>query len=215
MHPLCTFLMEMPRWLRLFAADEEGDCLEFADKLYIGPSIRNRKDRIVSRVKQGKMILSLYCITKAKNSIDLYDIYNYHELRQSYYQKHPGDCYRSCRFERRSNRDCSTYDPEINLNFEESHMLAILLFLLKLIGILLLVIIGILLVILLSILFVPIRYRLDGTFLEEKKKGEVQIRWGGPFFLAKAGYEYGDDFFYFIRICGLLIFASGDRKTVF
>ena len=43
-------LMEMPRWLRLFAADEEGDCLEFADKLYIGPSIRNRKDRIVSRV---------------------------------------------------------------------------------------------------------------------------------------------------------------------
>ena len=79
-------------------------------------------------------------------------------------------------------------------------MLAILLFLLKLIGILLLVIIGILLVILLSILFVPIRYRLDGTFLEEKKKGEVQIRWGGPFFLAKAGYEYGDDFFYFIRI---------------
>ncbi len=82
-------LMEMPRWLRLFAADEEGDCLEFADKLYIGPSIRNRKDRIVSRVKQGKMILSLYCITKAKNSIDLYDIYNYHELRQSYYQKHP------------------------------------------------------------------------------------------------------------------------------
>lgn len=94
-------------------------------------------------------------------------------------------------------------------------MLAILLFLLKLIGLLLLVIIGILLVILLSILFVPIRYRLDGTFLEEKKKGEVQIRWGGPFFLAKAGYEYGDDFFYFIRICGLLIFASGDRKTVF
>jgi hypothetical protein len=63
--------------------------VEFADKLYIGPSIRHRKDRILERMEQKKMIVSLYCITNAGNSVDLYDIYPYHELRQDYYREHP------------------------------------------------------------------------------------------------------------------------------
>ncbi|MEE1314106.1 MAG: hypothetical protein UHS41_10365 [Lachnospiraceae bacterium] len=63
--------------------------MEFADKLYIGPSIRNKKDRIIERIMQGKMVFSVYCITEAANSNDLYDIYAYHELRQSYYQTYP------------------------------------------------------------------------------------------------------------------------------
>lgn len=60
----------------------EGDVVEFAKKLYIGPSIKHRKDRILERMEQGKFIASLYCITKAGNCVDLYDIYSYYELRQ-------------------------------------------------------------------------------------------------------------------------------------
>jgi len=40
-------------------------------------------------MEQGKMVVSLYCIARAANQIDLYDIYSYHELRQDYYKKHP------------------------------------------------------------------------------------------------------------------------------
>ncbi|MDO4943029.1 MAG: hypothetical protein Q4E73_09390 [Lachnospiraceae bacterium] len=61
--------------------------MEFAEKLYIGPSIRHRQERILSRMEQGKMVVSLYCITKAMNQTDLYDIYSYHELRQKYYKE--------------------------------------------------------------------------------------------------------------------------------
>lgn len=63
--------------------------MEFAQKLYIGPSIYHKKERIFERIEQGKVILSLYCITKAGNSIDLYDIYSYRELKQDYYKQHP------------------------------------------------------------------------------------------------------------------------------
>lgn len=94
-------------------------------------------------------------------------------------------------------------------------MLSIVLFILKFIGITLLVILGILLLIIASVLFVPIRYRLDGVFLDEKKRGEVQISWAGPVVKAKAGYEYGKEFFYFIRILGITMLANGDQKTIF
>lgn len=63
--------------------------MEFANHVYIGTSIRNRAERIMDRMKDGKMLLSVYCITEAGNSTDLYDIYNYHELRQDYYKEHP------------------------------------------------------------------------------------------------------------------------------
>lgn len=94
-------------------------------------------------------------------------------------------------------------------------MLSIVLFILKFIGITLLVILGIVLLIIASVLFVPIRYRLDGAFLDEKKRGEVQVSWAGPVIKAKAGYEYGKEFFYFIRILGITMLASGDQKTIF
>lgn len=61
----------------------------FADELYIGDSIRRRKERVVERMKQGKFVYSIYCVTKASNGRDLYDIYRYEELRQPYYKKHP------------------------------------------------------------------------------------------------------------------------------
>lgn len=62
--------------------------MEFAEKLYIGPSIRHRRERILNRIEQDRMIVSLYCITRAMNQTDLYDIYSYHELRQKYYKEH-------------------------------------------------------------------------------------------------------------------------------
>jgi hypothetical protein len=63
--------------------------MEFAEKLYIGLSIRKKRERVIERMEQGKMLLSIYCVTKASNPNDLYDIYSYHELRQSYYKEHP------------------------------------------------------------------------------------------------------------------------------
>lgn len=63
--------------------------MEFANRLYIGTSIRHRAERIIDRMKQGKVVISVYCITEAGNSTDLFDIYHYHELRQEYYKEHP------------------------------------------------------------------------------------------------------------------------------
>ena len=53
-------------------------------------------------------------------------------------------------------------------------MVAIVLGILKIIGILLLVILGLLLFVIISVLFVPLRYRAEGSFYE-KLKGSASV----------------------------------------
>lgn len=55
-------------------------------------------------------------------------------------------------------------------------MVAIVLGILKMIGILLLVILGLLLFVIISVLFVPLRYRAEGSFYE-KLKGSASVSW--------------------------------------
>ena len=55
--------------------------------------------------------------------------------------------------------------------------MAVVLTILKILGIVLLCIIGLLLLILLMVLFIPIRYKLQGQYTEEAVGGDVNVRW--------------------------------------
>lgn len=61
--------------------------MEFANHLYIGESVAARKEKIMERMKQGKVVFSVYCVTEAMNGKDLYDIYSAYEIRQPYYKE--------------------------------------------------------------------------------------------------------------------------------
>lgn len=107
-------------------------------------------------------------------------------------------------------------------------MLSIILIILKLIGIILLFILGILLLVICSVLLIPIRYRLNGYFLEDRKDLEISVLWAGIVFRAKAGFRLEDvdqdsekrlsaytrGIFYSVRILGLVLLTSEDRKTL-
>ncbi len=58
----------------------------FAEHLYVGESIQHKLERIRSKMEQNKFLMEIYCITKASNPHNLYDIYNYLEFRQPYYK---------------------------------------------------------------------------------------------------------------------------------
>lgn len=60
--------------------------MTISDKLYIGPSLKRREQRVLKKIAQGKPALCLYVITNAWNSKDLFDVYYYNELFQRFYQ---------------------------------------------------------------------------------------------------------------------------------
>ena len=70
--------------------------------------------------------------------------------------------------------------------------MAVVLTILKILGIILLCILGLLLLILLLVLFVPIRYRVQGQFTEEAKNADVKVRW--LFFRFLGSYVHGEGF---------------------
>ena len=55
--------------------------------------------------------------------------------------------------------------------------MAVVLTILKILGIILLCIIGLLLLLLILVLVVPIRYRVEGAFTEEQKFAKGKVRW--------------------------------------
>ena len=67
-------------------------------------------------------------------------------------------------------------------------MVAIVLGILKIIGILLLVILGLLLFVIISVLFVPLRYRAEGSFYE-KLKGSASVSWFLHLISLKISYD--------------------------
>jgi hypothetical protein len=60
-----------------------------------------------------------------------------------------------------------------------------------------------------------LRYQAEGSFHEKEKRAEALISWGLFVIRARAGYEYGKEFFYSLRILGFLILTSGEQKTIF
>ena len=67
-------------------------------------------------------------------------------------------------------------------------MVAIVLGILKIIGILLLVILGLFLFVIISVLFVPLRYRAEGSFYE-KLKGSASVSWFLHLIFLKISYD--------------------------
>ncbi len=61
--------------------------IRWADKLYLGDSIKGRKAKVMKAIEAGKLAFSVYCITYAVNPENLLDIINANELSFSYYQK--------------------------------------------------------------------------------------------------------------------------------
>lgn len=86
-------------------------------------------------------------------------------------------------------------------------MLAVLLFILKIIGILLLAILGLLLILLLLVLFVPVRYRIRASYKEEGKAA-VTITWLLHFLSVSAVYDKTLEIL--IKVLGFPLF-SGDK----
>lgn len=93
-------------------------------------------------------------------------------------------------------------------------MIAVLLGILKVIGILILILLGVALIIIAAILFVPIRYRISGAFSKEDYHMGGSVTWGGLIFRAKGSLKEEEGVFYQVRILGLTIAVSDERKTL-
>lgn len=87
-------------------------------------------------------------------------------------------------------------------------MVAIILTILKIIGIVLLVILCVALVLLLAVTFIPVRYKAKGTYQEK----EIQVRATATWFLhilsAAAIYQNGQPFHIYAKIFGIRIFDN-------
>lgn len=81
-------------------------------------------------------------------------------------------------------------------------MLPIILLLLKLFGLLILIVLGLLIAVILLVSFVPVRYRVEGSYME-KIKGELYLTWLLHILSVKVSYD--DDVIIRIRIFGIRI----------
>lgn len=88
-------------------------------------------------------------------------------------------------------------------------MLALILAVLKVIGIVLLVILCLILLIVAAVLFVPLRYKITGDYRgsPEKPTGEAFVSWLFGFIRAKAQYG-ADGFHYFVKILPFTILSD-------
>lgn len=77
------------------------------------------------------------------------------------------------------------------------------LFFLKLIGMLLLIALGILLTLILLVLFVPVHYRLSGSYTDETPDGTVRFTWLLHLVTAEVTYYHGVAVSGTLRILGI------------
>ncbi len=88
--------------------------------------------------------------------------------------------------------------------------MAILLMILKIIGIILLVILGLILLIILLVLFMPISYRISGVHNENDTKANVTVRY--MIVKALAGFEKGTGLDYKVKILFFQLFPKKEGK---
>lgn len=62
--------------------------MRFYKRLYVSPTIRKKKSQIVWKLKTGKTMPCIYCITLAQNQ-DMLEIYHNALLKQPYYKEQP------------------------------------------------------------------------------------------------------------------------------
>lgn len=90
-------------------------------------------------------------------------------------------------------------------------MLHIFLVIVKIIGIILAVLLGLLAVLVLCVLFLPVRYRVQGSY-HEKWEGKARISYLGP--LIWLSISYAETFTYRLRICGITVRSEDkDKKS--
>lgn len=87
----------------------------------------------------------------------------------------------------------------------------IVLLILKILGILLLVILGLLLFILLTVLFVPVRYRIQGLWKEEKW-ARVQVSWLLSLISFKGAYEIEKGLTGSLRVLWFKLWKTGEEE---
>lgn len=88
----------------------------------------------------------------------------------------------------------------------------IVLLILKILGILLLVILGLLLFILLTVLFVPVRYRIQGLWKEEKW-ARVQVSWLLSLISFKGAYEMEKGLTGSLRVLWFKLWKTGEEEN--
>ena len=54
---------------------------------YIGDTLQKNKDKVIRKMKKGKVILRLFCVTLPLGSHGLLEIYPYYELQQKWFQE--------------------------------------------------------------------------------------------------------------------------------
>ncbi len=52
------------------------------DQLYVGKSLQLKKDKIIRKMKKGKVVLRLFCVTLPLGSNGILELYSYTELLQ-------------------------------------------------------------------------------------------------------------------------------------
>lgn len=91
-------------------------------------------------------------------------------------------------------------------------MLAVLLNILKVIGIIILVVLGIIILLLFMILFIPIRYRAKGAYQEKKAFLQGRVTWFLHSVSVWAEYEYGQPFHMRVKILGIPVLDNQKPK---
>ncbi len=91
--------------------------------------------------------------------------------------------------------------------------MAILLTILKVIGIILLVILGIVLLLICLVLFVPVRYRIRGRFDDEEKRGTATVSWLLHAISVTAGYGAGEGVIKDLRVFGIPVLKLKEKLS--
>ena len=91
--------------------------------------------------------------------------------------------------------------------------MAILLTILKVIGIILLVILGIVLLLICLVLFVPVRYRICGRFDDEEKRGTATVSWLLHAISVTAGYGAGEGVIKDLRVFGIPVLKLKEKLS--
>jgi len=87
-------------------------------------------------------------------------------------------------------------------------MLHIILVILKAFGILLAAVLLLILSIILLLLFVPVRYRISASFIDDKKGGQGQITWFLHLVSFRISYDFGEKPVFLLRILGIPVFPK-------
>ncbi len=188
-----------------------------------GPSIRN-VNKIKWKLLTGRGQLGIYLISLSRTS-DQLDIFHCALLKQKYFDKKALQVVGIAEGQGGSDFSCAAdaagYDGRRNGSGyqgisakdlylrERRRRMTVLLTILKVIGWILLGILGLILLTVLTVLLVPIRYRADGVWKEEKY---IRGRVTWLLHLLSIRVTYEKNCFLEVRVAGFLIYPKKERS---